>query len=388
MKIAIIHSFYSSTTPSGENTVVRAQYEALSEAGHEVILIGQSTDRRTRRVTYNLEAAGTVTGIPFPSPRRELARFGPDIIHVHNLFPNWADTWIKQWGCKTVVTLHNYRSICAAATLWRDGAACTDCLNAGSYNAVRHRCYRDSAIATLPLAFATRGQGRHSRILHNAAHLITLNKDAADIFSRLTHTPITTVPNFVKSTRGPRAGHRQGLWLYVGRLSDEKGIDLLIRHLPRGAHLTVIGEGPSRGHVATAAREHPNRFRFLGMQDHSATLAYMAQSEALIIPSLWAEGIPTAAIEALSIGTPLVISKNCASAGDLTRYGAGVAVDLTRPEGLDWALHYVQTNWSRMSAGALRLHGSEYSQASWLGKMKNVYNLVRQGAQSTYDSDN
>ena len=59
MRIALVHSYYSSRVPSGENRVVDAQARALRDVGHEVQVVAELTDRRLRRRTYPLEAAFT-----------------------------------------------------------------------------------------------------------------------------------------------------------------------------------------------------------------------------------------------------------------------------------------------------------------------------------------
>ena len=128
MRIAFVHSFYSSHQPSGENRVVEQQIAALRRVGHSVGLIDQHTDERERRKMYPLQVALTVATGRGPDPLRELDDFQPDIVHVHNLFPNYGRTWVDRWKGPLVATMHNYRPLCAGATLYRNEHACTDCL--------------------------------------------------------------------------------------------------------------------------------------------------------------------------------------------------------------------------------------------------------------------
>ena len=81
-----------------------------------------------QRRTYPLEAAATVATGLGPSPIEQLRRFRPDVVHVHNLFPNFGKRWLRTWDGPMVATMHNYRPICPAATLFRDGRVCRDCL--------------------------------------------------------------------------------------------------------------------------------------------------------------------------------------------------------------------------------------------------------------------
>lgn len=98
MKIAVIHSFYSSESPSGENSVVEAQVEALRSEGHDVALLRKDTDHESEGMFYAAKAALAAANVYGPSASRQLESFNPDVVHVHNLFPQLGSNWLKQWG--------------------------------------------------------------------------------------------------------------------------------------------------------------------------------------------------------------------------------------------------------------------------------------------------
>lgn len=127
MKIAVVHSFYTAGKPSGENALVRDQVRALGAAGHTVELFAAHTDELARDPLYPLRAAARVASGRGNSPLARLREFAPDVVHVHNLFPNFGRSWVRHWVGPLVATLHNYRPMCAAATLYRAGAVCTSC---------------------------------------------------------------------------------------------------------------------------------------------------------------------------------------------------------------------------------------------------------------------
>ena len=132
MRIAVVHSFYSSRQPSGENIVVDLQVDALRRAGHDVRLVSRSTDELEQSVTYPVRAGLRAATGRGDSPLDELHEFAPDIVHVHNLFPNLGRRWVERLDLPLVTTLHNYRPICPEATLFRDGHSCTLCPDSGS----------------------------------------------------------------------------------------------------------------------------------------------------------------------------------------------------------------------------------------------------------------
>lgn len=170
-RVAVVHSFYSSRQPSGENIVVDQQIAALRRAGHTVELFAQRTDEREGNPLYPLEAAwSTATGIG-RAPR--LADFNPDVVHVHNVFPNFGKQWIAGSPAPVVSSLHNYRPLCAAGTFFRDGQVCTDCLDKRSSKpALVHGCYR-GRVGSLPVAIGQRFE--MDPMLQDVARVIALS---------------------------------------------------------------------------------------------------------------------------------------------------------------------------------------------------------------------
>ncbi|WP_052462359.1 glycosyltransferase family 4 protein [Nigerium massiliense] len=373
MKIAVVHSFYSSASPSGENAVVRDQVQALAEAGHDVRLVARHTDEESTRPFYKLTSAVNAANGPGPSPDATLSEFQPDIVHVHNLFPNWGTQWLKKWQGRLVATVHNFRPLCSAATLWRDGDDCTECLDAGSHSALKHRCYRDSVIATAPLAFASRGRGRHQPVLRFARRLITLNDHARATYDGLARGHVLTIPNFVQPRSAP-ADSREG-WLYVGRLTPEKGVLELIESFPAEHHLTIAGEGPLAARVRDRAENSAN-VTFVGRLSPEEVAVEMASSSGVIIPSLWAEGIPTVALEALSASAPLIISNKCLSAEQLTSGGAGRVYDPYEGRSLAVAVRAIAASSAEYQRGAESRYRLDYSPDIWLERIVRLYEEV------------
>lgn len=374
MRVAVLHSFYSSRQPSGENEVVLSQVSALCDRGHDVALLARYTDAEQAKPAYALRSAFNAMYLGGPDPTVALQAFGPEVIHVHNLFPNWGTSWLKAWGPRVVATLHNFRPVCASGILWRDGKDCTDCLDHDSSHAVKNRCYRDSALATLPLAFATRSHGRHSPVLRNAAAVVTLNHRATDIIVPSTRGRVEVIPNFSESSEAVSTG--DGSWLFVGRLSPEKGVLQLIDQMPPEMKLTIIGDGPLRVQVEKAAERSAGYVRYLGPRKHEDVLTAMSHARGLVLPSTWSEGIPTTALEALAVGTPVIVSRYVATAMELTSGDGGVIYDPDVPTSLAVALRTIENDWSSFSRRAREHHRSTFSKARWLSRMESLYRSV------------
>ena len=183
MRVAVVNSFYSSSQPSGENRVVEDQVQALSDAGHEVRLLARFTDDESRQVSYPLRTAMRVATGRGTNPMQDLREFKPDIVHVHNLFPNFGTDWIDRWQGPVVVSLHNYRAFCSNGLFYRSGAICFDCVDSGALAAVRHGCYRDSRGASVPVAIGRRADRKN--VLAKVDAVVTTSPGADEVLERL-----------------------------------------------------------------------------------------------------------------------------------------------------------------------------------------------------------
>lgn len=370
MRIAVIHSYYSSRQPSGENIAVDAQVAALREAGHDVLLVPQRTDEREQRRAYLLEAAWTVSTGSGPSPLAVLRRFAPDIVHVHNLFPNWGTRWLKQLRTPLVATVHNFRAVCAAGTLYRSGAPCEECPTRGRAAAFMHGCYRGSRVASAPVALATHRDASRHPVVARADRVIVLSQRSVGTLCRFGLDPSKTdvIPNFVLPPPEAAQVHApNGRWIYVGRLSPEKGILELLKDWPTNQPLDVVGDGPLAPSVARAAT---GSVRFLGPMSHDEVLRALPNYAGLAFPSRWQEGAPLVALEAFASGLPVVAAPGNTAADLVVETGAGLVVG----SGLTWATAIAQVaGQPSFRAAALAAFNDNFSQAAWLDGVLRVY---------------
>lgn len=374
MKVALIHSYYSSRQPSGENVVVDAQAAALRAHGVDVRVVAAKTDDLEGRPGYKLRSAVNVSFGRGMSPLKELKEFNPDVVHVHNLFPNWGTDWLGEWKGPVVTTVHNFRPVCAAGTLFRDGEVCTRCPDGTSLNAVLNACYRGSKVASVPLAVRNRKGVAGDRLLARADRVILLSPRAEHLYSGfgLADDKTNVIPNFVSDV-GFEPGVPPGIdWVYVGRLTAEKGILNLLKYWPESAKLRVYGDGPLRQEVEAASRAN---IRYLGHIRHQEVPSVLAESRGLVFPSEWAEGLPLIYAEALASGRPVVAKSGNSAADDITLSGVGEVFDSWTDIGN--ALERASMNQDELGVRA-RLHFEHsYSRLTWLEKTLEVYESVR-----------
>ena len=241
-----------------------------------------------------------------------LNRHQPDVVHVHNVFPLLTPAIFgvcRKLGYPVVHTLHNYRTVCANALLQRDGKVCEDCLDVGFVPAVVHRCYRGSLAGSAAVAWSIQYHRSRGTWRRDVDRFVALTDFASQIFVRsgIPEKRIVVKPNFAPDPgRPPNTTPRCG-FLFVGRLSPEKGGSTLVDAF-RGeaAELTIVGDGPDRQRLEEASSSN---ITFTGHLNEAAVAEKMSQACALIVPSMWYEGFPLVVAEALAHGLPIIASR-------------------------------------------------------------------------------
>jgi glycosyltransferase involved in cell wall biosynthesis len=330
MRVAVVHSFYSSRQPSGENAQVASEVEALRGAGLKVALISAHTDELEGQALYGVRCATRVATGRGASPLDQIEAFGPDLVHVHNLFPNLGRRWVRHLDVPLVATVHNFRFTCAGGTLVRDGDSCTACPEGDRWAGLRHRCYRGSLVATLPVVFAQRGGpgadpvlGRADRVLCFSARQRRFLEAGGVPGERLVDwsnfLPAVLDPGVPHDTPQPRSGA-----LYVGRLTREKGVVELVRSWTGREVLRIVGDGPQMADITRLARRR--NVEVLGGVDRREVIAHMQRSAVLVMPGATPELAPLTFVEALACGLPVVVRDTADFGAHVSAHGLGEVV--------------------------------------------------------------
>ncbi len=307
MRVALIHNFHAKAIPSGEDAVVLAEAAALARAGIDVQILGTSNDEMAGRPLSTIRAATTVATGFGVSPLADLTRFRPDVVHVHGTFPYLDRRWLRRIDAPIVVTSHNYRAVCANGYLFRDGKVCTRCLDGHPWSGVRFGCYRDSRLASLPHAVGAIGGAARDPVLAAASRVLALSPQARSVLVRagVPEERIQLDHHFVPDDLDcGLAAERDETWVFVGRLSAEKGIDTLVSHWPGHESLRIVGDGELRWAIERAAKGKP--IEFMGNLSRSAVMAQVRRAFGVIFPSRWYETFGLVYIEGLACGVPTV----------------------------------------------------------------------------------
>jgi glycosyltransferase involved in cell wall biosynthesis len=236
-----------------------------------------------------------------------------------------------------VMTLHNYRLICAAATLLRDGSPCRDCVGTHPWHAVQHRCYRDSR-AQSAVAAASIAVHQARRTWHkDVDRFLALTAFGRERFIEggLPANRIVVKSNSVVDP-GPRLRppSSSNTVVFLGRLTPEKGISHLLdawRSIPPPLELLVVGEGPLAEPLQATA---PERVTFRGWLPPDEVGPLLLGARALVFPSVWYEGQGLVALEAAAAGLPVLFSDLGAMAGIFAPGAEELAMPPADPAGM------------------------------------------------------
>ncbi|MCC7350111.1 MAG: glycosyltransferase [Phycisphaerales bacterium] len=312
MRLLIAHNFYQQ--PGGEDQVFAAECELLRSHGHHVHEYVVHNDDLHHQSHLGIAAC------TFWNHRvyRELGRIVRDqsieVAHFHNTFPLMSPSVYfaaRKNGAAVVQTLHNFRLICPAATLFRNGKLCEECVGRTPWPAVVHGCYRNSRSITAVIAAMTSVHHAAGTYADAVDRFIVLTEFAKNKFMAggLPAGQVVLKPNFVPNNPSPGTG-TGGYAVYVGRLAMEKGIETMLqawKGLAGRIPLKIIGDGLLRPLVERASKEIPG-IQWLGRLPMEQVMHHLGEAAMLIFPSIWYEGQPRTMVEAFAKGTPIVAS--------------------------------------------------------------------------------
>lgn len=313
MRIIVVHNIYQQQ--GGEDAVVEAEIALLRSRGHEVELYSRDNDDIAHMPMVKVAIQALWSSRTMDDLTRLIRTFQPDVIHVHNtlslISPSvyWA---AARANVPVVQTLHNFRMMCLNALFLHKGKLCEACVGHLPWFGVMRKCYRNSGAASMVLAgmlILHRMLGTYTQKID---HFIVLTQFAKTkyIESKFSSDKLTVKPNFYSgvgiANNQTEICPRQGA-LFVGRISQEKGISTLLRAWGQvDCDLLVAGDGPT---VDTIHDTQFRRIRSLGNIPRAEVANAMTTAEFLVMPSECYEGFPMVLVEAFAHGLPVVASR-------------------------------------------------------------------------------
>lgn len=384
MKILLVHNTYQHR--GGEDSVVDSETTMLKAMGHTVIEYRRHNDE----IKGGSKVAAAIDSVWSRRSAEDvaalIARHRPDVMHVHNSFPLVSPSvlWTaSRAGVPVVMTLHNFRLVCPQAMFLRDGVVCEDCLGHVPWRAVAHKCYRESAVQSgvqVVGVMVHRGLGTYRK---HVDRFIVLSQFARRKFieAGFPADRLVVKPNFVEddaapSEEAPSALQQRSGGLFVGRLSPEKGLDVLTRAVPEvpAGQLEVIGHGPLQPLV-----EAEPRLLFSGSQPLSEVLHRMDSKLFLVVPSICYENFPRTIAEAFSRGLAVIASRLGGMAEIIEDGRTGLLFEpgdaAALAEKINWALQH-PAEMRRMGETARQVFEERYTMQANGQALTEIYRSV------------
>ncbi len=310
MRILLAHNRY--TWSGGEDEAFATEINLLQKNGHQVVVHTQDNRNIDSGAPWKAGLRASWSSQDYRLVRRLIAQNRLDLLSVHNFFPLISPSVYyaaRAEGIPVVQTLHNYRLLCPAASFLRDGNLCEDCIGKPApWPALLHKCYRGSRAQTAPVVGMIAAHHIAGTWRKRVDRYIALTPFMREKFlaGGFPHDRVVVKPNSVEDSG---AGKGEGdHFVFVGRLSAEKGVPVLLRAwaaAKTSRKLTIVGTGPDEMNLRAAAANLP-RVEFLGQVPAERARFEIGSAAAVVLPSIWYEGLSRVLIEAYSKGTPVI----------------------------------------------------------------------------------
>lgn len=308
MKILIVHNNYGKY--SGEEAVVDKMAAMLQAHGHEVVFYRKTTEGVRESALGKIQ--GFLSGLYSPSGvkgmREVLQRERPDVVNVHNLFPFISPAALfecKKAGVPVAMTIHNFRLMCPTGLFMRNGLPCEHCLEVGNeWGCLRYNC-EHSALKSLGYTLrnvVARWLGAYRKNV-DAFACITDFQRRKLIQAGFDAQKLHVIPNFMEG-RMVQPQYQGSYVAYSGRLSREKGVDMIIEVARRHPDIPFKLAGSVRDEELK--ENLPANCELVGFLKDEALADFYRQAAFFVMASRWYEGFPMSILEAAQYGKPTI----------------------------------------------------------------------------------
>lgn len=347
MKVLLVHNDYGKY--SGEEAVVDKMAAVFAGLGYDVAQLRMTTAGARESITGKIR--GFVSGIYCPSGveamRKALQREKPDVVNVHNLYPFISPAALrecKKAGVPVVMTIHNYRLICPTGLFMRNGTPCEECLDRGNeWGCIKYNC-ENSLLKSVGYA-----------VRNAVARLRRHYLDCIDVFACITDfqrrkliqagfpsDKIIVIPNSVDVIDNNKSQGEGTYVAFCGRLSREKGVDLIIEAARRNTHIPFRLAGASRDKELIA--NLPPNVELTGYLSGHALSNFYAGARFFVMASRCYEGFAMAILEAAAYSKPM-IAPDHGGFSEIIGHGKDAVGLLTTPGNADALSEAVRNLW-------------------------------------------
>jgi glycosyltransferase involved in cell wall biosynthesis len=305
MKIIGVHNYH--VVRGGSDVMFETTIDVLEKAGFDVV----SYTKDNRTITQwqdNIKAAFTgVYSFQSGAQLNDLIRwFKPDLVNVHNFYPQLSPSIFQvceRQKVPVVLRIADYTAICPSSHFFRHDGPCELCSGGREYNCIRHNC-----LGSLPKSIAYAARTIYTRKIQCYARQISAffmpsqHVKSKYVENGFPPEKLHVIHNAVDIPDSPSDPGKGQYMAYVGRISPEKGIDLLGEAAAiSGIPVRFAGEGSERNTPMYYNNKH---VQFTGPLNGDALRQFIRNARAVVIPSLCMETFSLSCAEAMANGIP------------------------------------------------------------------------------------
>lgn len=319
--------------------------------------------------------------------------FNPHIVHLHNIHSYLSPVLAKlakQRGCRVVWTMHDLKLVCPSYLCLCNEKPCERCIGRGKMHVLKNRCLKNSLAASAMAyiealkwnhnalerytdAFICPSQFMESKMLKDGfspekLHVVCNHIDREKL--QAMHNAQCTKHN---EERGSECGNREDYYVYVGRLSTEKGVETLLNVASKLPYtLKIAGDGPLMQQLQEQYH-HCNNIEFLGRVNAQQVAQLLSRAKFSVMPSECYDNNPLGVIESLCAGTP-VVGARIGGIPELLDEGSGITFTSGIKSELSQSISRAfDTSWNNDSIKAVA--AVRFSRQEHLKKIEEIYGL-------------
>ncbi len=377
--VLIVHNHYR--IPGGEDTVAKNEAELLIKHGHRVIRYERDNGEDRSKISLFLNMFFSFR--TYRDIRRLIRNEKIDVVHVHNtlfmISPSVYYAAVAE-GVPVVQTMHNFRLLCPAATFFRNGRVCEECIKHGSGCALNGKCYRNSLLQTAAVLLMNKLHLMSG--IYKKVHFICLtkfNKDKLLLLNRrkklIDPRKIYIKPNFTGKADIDKDKKTGDYYLVLGRIERLKGSSLIAKAFAKnGRRIIFAGNGEQKDALMQyIGRRGIDNIECAGQLGHEEAMELLAGAKALIVAPQWYETFGMGVIEAFSLGVP-VIASDLGNPGSLVSDGINGLKFKNSVKGLNAAVERFETmDRKKLSENAYKEYELKYSPEVNYRELKEIY---------------
>lgn len=256
------------------------------------------------KVVYSFEAQKKIT--------RLIDQFRPNIAHTHCIYHHLSPSILpvlREHDIPVVMTAHELKAICPAATMRNSGGICERCKDGNFLNVLSQKCIKDSLAPSALVAVETFVHRGLDTYRQNVSKLITPSRFYLEKYAEWgwPREKLVYIPNYVDANKLVPEYKPGAYFLYFGRLSMEKGLRTLIRSASIAqVPLKIVGTGPEEVSLKALASDLLGDVEFLGYRSGDELHNLIRSAKAVVLPSEWYENAPMSVLESYAFGKPVI----------------------------------------------------------------------------------